>query len=125
MTIGIERPTGLEQKKRSEEPNPSCAEQDKEKCSEEPDSPCLVLITQIQLDGAHHDRCVGIGSELKGKIRREIITFLKRNKSTFAWTTEDMPGISIDVASDQLNVDPSFKPVKQNWRKLGPNRAKE
>lgn len=35
-----------------------------------------------------------------------------------------MLGISIDVASHKLNVDPSFKPVKQKRRKLGPNRAK-
>ena len=81
------------------------------------------MTVQIQLDGLDPSKCVGVGAELKGGIRRELIRFLKRNKSTFAWTTEDMPGISIDVTSYQLNVDPSFKPIKQKRRKLGPDRA--
>ena len=54
------------------------------------------MTVQIQLDGLDPSKCVGIGAELKGGIRRELICFLKRNKSTFAWTTEDMPEISID-----------------------------
>ncbi|XP_024014024.1 uncharacterized protein LOC112088100 [Eutrema salsugineum] len=39
-------------------------------------------------------------------------------------TAEDMPEISIDMACHELNIDPTFKPVKQKRRKLGPNRAK-
>ncbi|XP_024009251.1 uncharacterized protein LOC112084363 [Eutrema salsugineum] len=35
-----------------------------------------------------------------------------------------MSGISIDVACHELNVDPTFKPIKQKRRKLGPERAK-
>ncbi|MBW1279428.1 hypothetical protein, partial [Escherichia coli] len=34
------------------------------------------------------------------------------------------PGIDISVASHELNVDPSFKPIKQKRRKLRPERAK-
>ena len=82
------------------------------------------MTVQIQLDGSNPDMCVGIGAELKGDFRRKLICFLKKNKSTFAWKTEDMPGIRIDITSHQLNVDPSFKPVKQKRRKLGPDRAK-
>ena len=94
---------------------------------EDPDSldaPNTELTVQVQLDGSDPSKCVGIGTKLKGGIRRELICFLKRNKSTFAWSTEDMPGISIDVMSHQLNVDPSFKPIKQKRRKLGPDRAR-
>ncbi|XP_024009397.1 uncharacterized protein LOC112084483 [Eutrema salsugineum] len=35
-----------------------------------------------------------------------------------------MPGISIDVTCHELNVDPTFKPIKQKRRKLGPERSK-
>lgn len=35
-----------------------------------------------------------------------------------------MPSISIDITSHELNVDPTYKPVKQKRRKLGPERAK-
>lgn len=37
---------------------------------------------------------------------------------------KDMLGISIDVAWHQLNIDPSFKIVKQKRRKLGLELAK-
>ena len=92
--------------------------------SEENDEPNTESITQIQIDGTDPVRCVGIGTKLKGMVRRELITFLKKNKKTFAWTTEDMLGIDHEIAAHQLNVDPSFKPVKQKRRKLGPERAK-
>lgn len=35
-----------------------------------------------------------------------------------------MPGIDINIALHDLNVDPTFMPVKQKQRKLGPERAK-
>ena len=34
-----------------------------------------------------------------------------------------MTGISTEVISHELNVDPTFKPVKQKRRKHGPDRA--
>ena len=35
-----------------------------------------------------------------------------------------MPGNDISITSHDLNVDPTFKPVKHKRRKLGPERAK-
>ena len=46
------------------------------------------------------------------------------NASTFAWTTSDMKGIDPTVASHELNVDPTFEPIRQKRRKLGPERSK-
>ncbi|KAL1223377.1 RNA-directed DNA polymerase-like protein [Cardamine amara subsp. amara] len=34
-----------------------------------------------------------------------------------------MPGISLDVTSHELNVDSTFKPIRQKRRKLGPERS--
>ncbi|KAF8084952.1 hypothetical protein N665_0692s0004 [Sinapis alba] len=47
----------------------------------------------------------------------------KKNLHTFAWAAEDIPGIDIKVTCHELNVDPTFKPVQQKRRKLGPERA--
>ena len=88
------------------------------------DHPRLELTTPIQVDESNPEWVVVIGSELKGKVRRQLIRFLKANKSTFARTTEDMLGIDVSITSHQLNFDPSFKPVKQKRHKLSPNRAK-
>jgi len=91
---------------------------------EERDEPSVESIVQIQIDGTDPERCVGIGAKLKGSIRRQLITVLKKHKRTFAWTTDDMLGIDLEIAAHHLNVDPSYKPVKQKRRKLGPERAK-
>ncbi|KAJ9552165.1 hypothetical protein OSB04_016210 [Centaurea solstitialis] len=42
----------------------------------------------------------------------------------FAWSHEDMVGIDPDIISHKLNVDPSFKPIKQKRRKFAPERNK-
>ncbi|KAJ9560504.1 hypothetical protein OSB04_005664 [Centaurea solstitialis] len=42
----------------------------------------------------------------------------------FAWSHEDMVGIDPNIISHKLNVDPTFKPVKQKRRKFAPERNK-
>ncbi|KAJ9544554.1 hypothetical protein OSB04_024261 [Centaurea solstitialis] len=42
----------------------------------------------------------------------------------FAWSHEDMVGIDPNIISHKLNVDPSFKPIKQKRRKFAPERNK-
>ena len=77
----------------------------------------------ICLDEAFPERCVEIGANLHEPLRTELITCLKKNLNTFAWAAEDMPGIDINITCHELNIDPTFKPVKQKRRKLGPERA--
>lgn len=47
----------------------------------------------------------------------------EREPHTFAWAAEDTPGIDINVTCHELNIDPTFKPVKQKRRKLESERA--
>ncbi|XP_024006114.1 uncharacterized protein LOC112082819 [Eutrema salsugineum] len=82
------------------------------------------LVVPVCIDEKHHDRVVNIASELSSSVRDEHIKFLKENIATFAWSTEDMPGIDLQITSHELNVNLTFKPVKQKRRKLGPDRAK-
>ena len=42
----------------------------------------------------------------------------------FAWKREDMGGVDPTVINHRLNVDPSFKPVKQKRRSFSPERQK-
>lgn len=53
-----------------------------------------------------------------------MLNFLRQNAFTFAWSTEDMVSINPDIAKHELNVDPTFKPIKQKRRKLCQDRAK-
>ncbi|KAG7583777.1 Reverse transcriptase domain [Arabidopsis suecica] len=88
------------------------------------EEPQLCRTEQINIDETDATRCVAIGAEIEANLKEQLVAFLKQNATTFAWRIEDMPGIDPTIASHELNVDPTFKPVKQKRRKLGPERAK-
>uniref|UniRef100_A0A251UX97 Uncharacterized protein n=1 Tax=Helianthus annuus TaxID=4232 RepID=A0A251UX97_HELAN len=41
-------------------------------------------------------------------MKEDIVSFLKRRKSTFAWKHEDMTGISKDIITHKLGIDRSL-----------------
>ena len=86
--------------------------------------PAKDLSSTVPLNESSPEKIVNIGNGLPPELRRDLLSFLKQNIKTFAWSAADMPGIDINVASHDLNVDPTFKPIKQKRRKLGPERAK-
>ena len=77
----------------------------------------------IQLDD-HPEHLTYIGSKLAEDLRGLLIHFLKQNKDVFAWRREYMGGIDPAVITHRLNVNPSFKPVKQKRRSFAPERQK-
>ena len=82
------------------------------------------LITQVCIDESYPKRCVRIGQDLDPAIREDLITFLKENKDSFAWSSANLRGISLKVTSHEFNVDPTYRPIKQKRCKVGPERAK-
>ncbi|KAG7556517.1 Integrase catalytic core [Arabidopsis suecica] len=83
------------------------------------------VVIEVVLEEDKPDRKVRIGVTLTGEIKEALIELLRKNKTSFAWSAADMPGIDPSIICHKLNVDPSFKPVKQKRRKLGVERAKE
>ena len=77
----------------------------------------------IQLDDQleHH---VYIGSKLVEDIISSLIRFLEKNMKVFPWKQEDMGGVDPAVITHKLNVNPSFKPVKQKRRSFALERQK-
>ncbi|KAL5571672.1 hypothetical protein UlMin_021269 [Ulmus minor] len=63
-----------------------------------------------------------IGSSLTGQLRTDLINFLRDHCDVFAWSHEDMPGIDPKVIVHRLNIDPSFRPVKQKRRTFNAER---
>ena len=53
-----------------------------------------------------------IGTTLSPEMRTRLIEFLKENLDVFAWSHEDMPGISPKIIQNKLNVNPERKPVQ-------------
>ncbi|XP_024014573.1 uncharacterized protein LOC112088506 [Eutrema salsugineum] len=79
-------------------------------------------INECKLRSGNH-ACVEIGAKLDPKIRESLVHFLKQHTSTFAQSVEDMPGIDPQIACHELNIDPTYKSIKQKRRKLGPEKA--
>jgi len=66
------------------------------------------MITQVCIDESDPKWCVGIGQDLDPAIREDLITFHKENKDSFAWSSANLQGISLEVTSHELNVDPTY-----------------
>ena len=77
----------------------------------------------VQL-GGQPEHLVYIGSKLAEDIRSPFIRFLEQNVEVFAWKQEDMGGVDPTVITHRLNVNPSFKPIKQKRRSFAPKRQK-
>ncbi|XP_013617508.1 PREDICTED: uncharacterized protein LOC106324029 [Brassica oleracea var. oleracea] len=79
---------------------------------------------EVNIDEADPTKVIRVGAFLSDEMQSQVISFLRANASTFAWTTSDMKGIDPILASHELNVNPTFKPIRQKRRKLGPERSK-
>ena len=65
-----------------------------------------------------------IDSKLAEDLKSLLTHFLRQNKDVFAWKQADMGGIDPTVITHRLNVNPSFKPIKQKRRSFAPERQK-
>ncbi|XP_070023146.1 uncharacterized protein [Nicotiana sylvestris] len=61
---------------------------------------------------------IKIRIHLELKIKEEIIKALIEYKDVFAWSYDDMLGLSTDLVIHKLPTDPAFPPVKQKLRKF-------
>ena len=57
------------------------------------------------------DKAVKVGSQLSLMQKTKLVSFFCENSDIFAWSHENMPGISPSVIVHKLNVDPNFKPM--------------
>ncbi|KAM1328987.1 hypothetical protein ACFX2F_013196 [Malus domestica] len=73
-------------------------------------------LEKVSISKDYLDRIVKIGTTLLPPIHLELISFLQENTEVFAWSYEDMPGISLDIISHCLSIDPKTKPVRQKRR---------
>ena len=55
---------------------------------------------------------VRVGSQLEGPEKEEVVRCLRAYAEIFVWTPADMPGISPDIISHRLNVQPGARPVE-------------
>ncbi|XP_033513365.1 uncharacterized protein [Nicotiana tomentosiformis] len=69
-----------------------------------------------------------INTHLEAKQKETMIELLRQYVDVFAWSYDDMPGLSTDIVSHRLPTNPTRMPVKQKPRKFKPDlrvRVKE
>ncbi|XP_021768647.1 uncharacterized protein LOC110732963 [Chenopodium quinoa] len=75
-----------------------------------PGRPDELQLDEVVLDESKRDQIVKIGAALPADQKEAIFKCLRENSNCFAWSHQDMKGISPEVNSHKLNVDPSMKP---------------
>ena len=79
-------------------------------------------LEDISLNEDNPKKSTKIGADLEGKIKKDLICFLRENIDVFAWSHKNMSGINPSVITHRLNVHPSSKPVQQKKIMFAPNR---
>ncbi|GAV88404.1 hypothetical protein CFOL_v3_31827, partial [Cephalotus follicularis] len=89
----------------------------------EPERPQPVEdVVQVHLHEGNTEQVLQVGSQLREVEKGELITFLQNNKDVFAWSAEELPGISPSVMVHKLSVDPTRPPTRQKKRNFAPER---
>ena len=89
---------------------------------EEKEEDRIEALEIVELVEGEANKTTKIGTTLSLKMRTRLIRFLKENLDIFAWSREDMMGISPEVIQHKLNVNPERKPVQQRRRTFAPER---
>jgi len=79
---------------------------------EEKEEDKVEVLETMELVEGETARTTRIGTTLSPEMRTRLVLFLKENLDFFAWSHEDMPGISPKVIQYRLNMDLEKKPVQ-------------
>ena len=78
---------------------------------EEMEEDKVEALEEVEMVEGKTTKTTRIGTTLSPEMRSMLIQFLKENLDIFAWSHEEMPGISLKVIEHKLNVNPEKKPV--------------
>lgn len=82
----------------------------------------LELANYIEEVELYIGKKIKIGTALQGSNRKGLINTLAKRSSTFAWSSEEVPGVNPTSMVHSLNVDLNIKPIQQKKRKNVVNR---
>ena len=72
---------------------------------------------KVLIDPEDPDKYFLLGNQLTELEKKQLTNFLLEKRSVFAWSLDEMPGVSSDIICHKLNVDPKHKPVIQKARR--------
>ena len=92
---------------------------------EEKEEDKVEALETVELVEGEIVKTTSIGTTLSPEMRTKLVQFLKENLDIFAWSHEDMSGISPKIIQHKLSVDSKIKPVQQKRRVFAPERNQE
>jgi len=66
---------------------------------------------------------VKVGMGMSTNIRDELVALLRDYQDIFAWSYQDMPGLSSDIVQHRLPLNPECPPIKQKLRRMKPEMS--
>ena len=85
--------------------------------------PNLSKTETINLGSSGDVKEIKISLHINQEIREAITPLFFEYKDVFAWSYDDMPGLSVDLVVHKLPVYPDFPPVQQKRRKFKPDMS--
>ena len=83
---------------------------------EEKEEEKVEALETVKLVDGEPTKTTRIGTTMNTDTKKKLVQLLKENLDIFAWSHEDVSGISTKIIQHRLNVDPEKKPVQQRRR---------
>ena len=80
-------------------------------------------VKKVPLDEHLPDKMVTINATLEPEEEKELLEFLRKNQDVFAWSANDLRGVSRDIIEHCLDTNPNIKPKKQKLRKMADEKV--
>ena len=80
---------------------------------EEKEKEKVETLETVKLVDGEPMKTTRVGTTMSVDTKKKLLQFLKENLDIFAWSHEDMLGISPEIIQHKLDVDPKKKPVQQ------------
>ncbi|KAK5803353.1 hypothetical protein PVK06_030998 [Gossypium arboreum] len=75
----------------------------------------------VNLGDEQEKKEVKIGACITTEKKRDLIELLQEFKNVFAWSYQNMPGLSTDIVVHRLPIKEECKPVQQKLRRMRPD----
>ena len=69
------------------------------------------------------EREVKVRTCMSANVWDELVTLLRDYQDIFAWSYQDMPGLSSEIVQHKLPLNPKCSPVKQKLRRMKPEMS--
>ncbi|KAL0533834.1 hypothetical protein IC582_028105 [Cucumis melo] len=79
------------------------------------------LVEAINLGSQEESKEVKIGTSLTRESRKKLINLLREYSDIFAWSYQDMSGLSTDIVVHRVPLKPECNPVRKKLRKMKPD----